>query len=624
MKKHTNSKTILISSIIPLMLLALVSVIASNTTVSALEYQTTADVSFTFRPFINVNLSGDLVINNLAPGSYADSNIITVGVSTNAGNGYVMQATAGTNTTNTRLVNTDNSNFYFSSLGTSDTVASMNSAGDNTWGFSYSDDDGTTWISAPGTLGYSGLPLDANTNADERGKGGKTLLDTDGTTGDQSIQFKIGAKAATTQAAGTYTNIINFYAVAYPEPEPVPTLYDNVASMSKGKQTAATLQAAITVPTSTDRTQDTSNSGVYEYDPSVFGTSSDASNNNKIYYYRGVLENSVGSYGSDGSAVTYPNYVKLGNTCWRIVRTTGSGGVKMIYNGLYGATTAGSCANTEDNAQVATSAFNGTLSDYQQIVRVGYTHNSTYATNTSQSGTIAQVFGSNSNPGANNTRSDIKTYIEDTWYTGTNGVSAYTNILEPSAGYCNDRTMNTTYNWTTPLAESTTIASTYGTYDLQTYYFGARQRTVSNAQPPSLACGNKYSQIDRSIVDLYRYNGTNGAAGSTTANYLKYPAALLTADEAALAGSGFSSSTTPYHSNSFLRSGSFFWLLSPSDRSSLGYAAEFSLSSNGILYINSVNGAIGVRPAISLTSGTTAASGSGTATDPWIVNPPSS
>ena len=96
----------------------------------------------------------------------------------------------------------------------------MGSANDNTWGYSYSTDNGTTWISAPSVSGYSGLPQDANTNANERGKGGKTLLDTEGTPGDRSIQFKIGAKAASTQAAGDYTNIINFYAVAYPEPEP--------------------------------------------------------------------------------------------------------------------------------------------------------------------------------------------------------------------------------------------------------------------------------------------------------------------------------------------------------------------------------------------------------------------
>ncbi|MBR3172479.1 hypothetical protein IKF21_00985 [Candidatus Saccharibacteria bacterium] len=402
-------------------------------------------------------------------------------------------------------------------------------------------------------------------------------------------------------------------------------LYNTVASMSKGKQTAADLRTSITVPTSDDYTTDTSNSGVYEYDPSVFGTASDASNDNKIYYYRGVLENNPGTYGSDGSAVTYPNYVKLGNTCWRIVRTTGSGGIKMIYNGLYGATTAGSCANTQTNAQVAGSAFNGTSSANQQIVRAGYTHNSTYAVNTSQSGTIAQVFGSNSDPSVNDTRSTIKEYVEDTWYTGTSGVSAYTNMLEPSAGYCNDRTMNTTYSWTTPLAESTTIAATYGTSGLQLYIFGYYPRNLDTAQLPSLTCGNRFSQIDRSIVDLYRYNGTNGAAGSTAANYLKYPAALLTADEASFAGSGSAAASqgSAYNANSYLRSNRDFWLLSPNRSNGLnGYVRGGELSMTGSLSDINVSSTQGVRPSISLTSGTTAVSGSGTATDPWVVNAP--
>ena len=395
-------------------------------------------------------------------------------------------------------------------------------------------------------------------------------------------------------------------------------LYDLVACRTKGPQTLDQLRTAITAD----------NSGVYEYDADTFGTSSDASNDKKIYYYRGILDNTTGSHGSDGDNAKYPNTVVLSSasdksglttsdTCWRIIRTTGSGGVKMIYQGKW---TGSTCANATTAAQVTTSAFSGITSTYRQIVRVGYTYNSTYATNSSQSGTIAQIFGSNSNSGANDTRSDIKTYIEDTWYPSAIGASSghdFTSKLEASAGYCNDRTMNTSTSWTTPLAESTTIASTYGTSGQQAYYFGARPRNTNTAQSPSLTCGNKYSQIDRSTVDLYRY--VSGSTG--VSNQLKYPAALITADEAAFAGSGYSSSITPYHANSYLRSGSNFWLLSPYYRDSNGSAFGFSLTSSGNLNIDFVSNADGVRPAISLTSGTSAVNGTGTATDPWIVNP---
>ena len=395
-------------------------------------------------------------------------------------------------------------------------------------------------------------------------------------------------------------------------------LYDLVACKSKGTQTLAQLRAAITVPTSADRTQDTSNSGVYEYNTSVFGAATDAASTHKIYYYRGVLENSVGSYGSDGSAATYPNYVILdadgskttADTCWRIVRTTGSGGVKMIYNGKWTGTT---CANATTNAQVTTQAFNATSNiGNKSIIAVGYTFNPSYKTTTGSTA-YSTLFGSNTSYSGNSTKSTIKNYIENTWFTNIN---SYSSILEPSAGYCNDRTIYTTTSGTgaqTAVADSYSISTPYTTASsgITQYFFGARIRTGTTVQAPTLGC-------PRSNADLY----TTSSASNGNKQLAK-PAALITADEAAFAGSGYSSSTTPYHANSYLRSGSYFWLLSPNTRLSSGNANGFALSSNGLLNVNlGMNGSYGVRPAISLTSGTTIASGSGTATDPWVIEEP--
>ena len=173
---------------------------------SALTYSSNVDVGFTFNPTISVNLSGDLLINNLAPGSVSDSNTINVTVATNASQGYVLTATSGTKTTNTDLVNQTNSAYKFSSIATNASLASLTT--DNTWGFSYSSDSGSTWSN------YSGLPLDN----DDEGATGKQLLSTINPSDNRTIQFKIGAKAATDQAAGTYLNTINFYAVANPDP----------------------------------------------------------------------------------------------------------------------------------------------------------------------------------------------------------------------------------------------------------------------------------------------------------------------------------------------------------------------------------------------------------------------
>ena len=173
---------------------------------SALTYSSNVDVGFTFNPTISVNLSGDLLINNLAPGSVSDSNTINVTVATNASQGYVLTATSGTKTTNTDLVNQTNSAYKFSSIATNASMSNLTT--DNTWGFSYSSDSGSTWSN------YSGLPKDN----DDEGATGKQLLSTINPSDNRTIQFKIGAKAATDQAAGTYLNTINFYAVANPDP----------------------------------------------------------------------------------------------------------------------------------------------------------------------------------------------------------------------------------------------------------------------------------------------------------------------------------------------------------------------------------------------------------------------
>jgi len=429
----------------------------------------------------------------------------------------------------------------------------------------------------------------------------------------------------TIAASGTYnlnaTNNPTVTIYALWQEIPKEYLYDKVAAMSKGTQTLVQLRAAITVPTSTDRTQDTSNSGVYEYNSSVFGTDSDATKSDgtkaTIYYYRGVLENSVGSYGSNGSAVTYPNYVILdadgskttADTCWRIVRTTGSGGVKMIYNGKW---TGSTCANATTNAQVTTQAFDTTTSSSgKSIVGVGYTYNASYKYTTGSTA-YSTLFGSNTSYSGNSTLSSMKTYIENTWFTNIN---SYSSILEPSAGYCNDRTIYTAESGTgaqTAVADSYSILTPYTTASsgITQYYFGARIRTATTVQAPTLGC-------PRSNADLY----TTSSASNGNKQLAK-PAALITADEAAFAGSGYSSSTTPYHANSYLRSGSSFWLLSPISRNTSGYAYGFYLRSNSYLGGIIVNNSGGVRPAISLTSGTTIASGSGTATDPWVVTAP--
>ena len=78
---------------------------------------------------------------------------------------------------------------------------------------------------------------------------------------------------------------------------------------------------------------------------------------NPVYYYKGNVQN---------------NNVLFAGFCWKIVRTTETGGVKIVYNGVQ---KDGSCNNTGTDSQIGTSAFNN---DYNSPAYVGYMYNTVY------------------------------------------------------------------------------------------------------------------------------------------------------------------------------------------------------------------------------------------------------
>ena len=78
---------------------------------------------------------------------------------------------------------------------------------------------------------------------------------------------------------------------------------------------------------------------------------------NPVYYYKGNVQN---------------NNVLFGGFCWKIVRTTETGGVKIVYNGVQ---KDGSCNNTGTDSQIGTSTFNN---DSNSPAYVGYMHNTVY------------------------------------------------------------------------------------------------------------------------------------------------------------------------------------------------------------------------------------------------------
>lgn len=220
--------------------LVLINLIQVTVPAFALEYQSTSDIGFTFESAISMRVSGDLEINDLALGDYADSNVITLDLATNILEGYSLIATVGNSsssaTNTTDLTNLTNWGSTMNSLSVSDQLANMGVADvseNGKWGYSYST-DGDTWSN------YSGLPLYSSGS-------GAVLVDTTTPLDNRTISFKIGAKASIKQNAGTYTNVINFAMVApgaIPPAEQSPTVTPSEPSGSGSGDSTLYMQTA--------------------------------------------------------------------------------------------------------------------------------------------------------------------------------------------------------------------------------------------------------------------------------------------------------------------------------------------------------------------------------------------
>ena len=279
-----------------------------------------------------------------------------------------------------------------------------------------------------------------------------------------------------------------------------------------------------------------------------------------VYYYRGNVDNRV----------------IFANFCWRIVRTTETGGVKLIYNGV---PSNGQCNNTGDNSTIGSSAFNTNKNDNAYVgYMYGTTGSSTYASTH-----------------ANTNDSAIKRVI-DTWY--ENNMTSYTSQLEDTI-WCNDRSI------VTDLANSNggnySRFTTLG-YGKKPTLYGSMSRVGFNVSnpAPTLKCAQ---DNDKFTVDASNGNGA-----------LTYPVGLITVDEMAYAGGVYGSENSSY----YLYTGQDFWALSPYNFNS-SYAYGFYLTSRGRLSY-SVSNSYGVRPSVSLQPGIAmTGGGSGTATDPFVI-----
>lgn len=401
----------------------------------------------------------------------------------------------------------------------------------------------------------------------------------------------------------------------------------------------------VTSPTGIDFSQissDTNGKGVYIL-------SSTVNDQYPIMYYRGAVEN---------------NNVKFADFCWKIVRTTESGGVKLIYNGTPDEN--GQCNATGEDTSIGISQFN---SKYYDPTYVGYM----YHENFQLKDDTTQVNYGNIEDNNNYYYSDSYAFDEETkkfTLTG-NKISGtwesvnqeaitsypYTCFKINENGTCDfllrlkgyDSSTSALVNYITyssvdypSLLNNTNDSTIKGKID--SWYAANIQNKQDNdgvsyalylsdevfCNDRTFTSGDGYSISKTTIFSPY-YRVLNQKKTSLSCTQqadkftvsaeigngrLTYPIGLITIDEMALAGGVSQTENLDY----YLYTGQSYWTMSPSYfSSSSAYAHVWFVLSTGCLDTFWVSAPYYVRPVINLKNGIKALSGDGTASNPYVI-----
>ena len=341
----------------------------------------------------------------------------------------------------------------------------------------------------------------------------------------------------------------------------------------------------------------------------------------KIYYWHSETY-------EEGDAIKNKWNVIFANYCWQIVRTTDTGGVKLLYSGI---PNEGKCDNTRDNQHIATSPFNnsgkspayvGYMYDPDTVLittnystpqsgslfgaGVIYSEGNYTLTNTSTTLDANHHYTCNNTTGTcsvvryyyyanshvelsngkvieqavedmiysndvNKTDSVVKSVI-DSWY--QDNMTTYTNKLEDTI-YCNDRSIQGLGGW-----------KPNGGNLRGGLYFGI------NYLNPNLVCVNE--------TDKFSLTNTKAQ--------LTYPVGLLTFQETGLFGQRLTDTVDRY------------WIMTPYGYDDYFYGAMMKTSSNIGYGYGNVDYSTYVRPAISLKPNSVYVSGDGSTDNPYIIN----
>ena len=316
------------------------------------------------------------------------------------------------------------------------------------------------------------------------------------------------------------------------------------------------------------------------------------------YYFRGAVTN---------------NFVEYANMCWRIVRVTGDGSIKLVlynYNGL---------TNT-NNTPSSSTPCNVTGDTYAYARFEGDTYKSVFNPDSRDNAYVGFMYGTTGASSyveahANTNASTILTNLNK-WY--INVLSKQANFNDSQLAdtiWCNDKSVvtDTAFN-----PDSFSLGTNYG-YAKNANYYGAVKRLQSKSTSgsaggtgPSLICPNDNNGGKLSKFTVSDTTNGNGALSG----YAKV--GLLTADELAFAGGAYNTSNLTYYIKGNTNS-SFWWALSPGDFNG-SYASVWGVYSDSFLGNASVLNIYGVRPSLSLQSEVKiSTSGNGSATSPYKI-----
>ena len=362
----------------------------------------------------------------------------------------------------------------------------------------------------------------------------------------------------------------------------------------------------------------------------------DRSGTKNIYYFTTPTSNSE----IEGNRLLDKWNVIFGGFCWQMLRTTDTGGIKMIYNGT---PTNGTCNNSGTDQQIGKSAFN---SNYKSPAYVGYMYNTIYETNHENAGaykygnsftysngtyTLSNTITTSSSA----TESDLNNHHYTCFNTsGTCSSISYIFNFGPTAtmpGYVNYISIENGKSISDALQEmlyDTNVNSTNST--VKTYidnWYQNRLSRYASYLEDTVFCN------DRSISQLGGWNANGGSVKKTiwfkehdatndlsctnetdrfsTLNNmakLSYPIGLSSSSEMNLINNRTSRDTGEAY---MLISAAYF---GTSASEKLVYDGGGLTTTFGVEHVS------GVRPVISLKPGTEYTSGNGSKNNPYIVN----